>query len=188
MQGRYEQRSVLEPGQPECRVLVVDDNPENAMVLEQMLGQAGFQVRVAQNGALGVEQFQQWRPHFIWMDVRMPVMNGMEATRRIRELDGGREVKIAAMTASAFKSERNAVMAAGMDDFIGKPYRWNEVFECMAPTPWGAVRSETGGGDRDRRGGWAVAAGGTRGASRPIAPRADGRGAFTRPPTHRLSH
>jgi len=132
VQGTYEQCPVLEEGQPECRVLVVDDNPENAEVLQQMLGHAGFQVRVARNGALGIEQFQQWRPHFIWMDVRMPVMNGMEATRRIRELDGGREVKIAAMTASAFKSERNAVMAAGMDDFIRKPYRWNEVFGCIS--------------------------------------------------------
>jgi CheY-like chemotaxis protein len=122
---------VLEEGQPEWRVLVVDDNAENTTVLEQMLRRAGFQVRVAQNGALGVEQFQQWHPHFIWMDVRMPVMDGMEATRRIRELDGGRDVRIAAVTASAFKSERSAVMAAGMDDFIGKPYRWNEVFDCM---------------------------------------------------------
>ncbi len=130
--GEGEQRYVLEPGQPEHRVLIVEDNPENAMVLEEMLRQAGFQVRVASNGALGVEQFQQWRPHFIWMDVRMPEMGGMEATRRIRELDGGGDVKIAAMTASAFQSERDVVMAAGMDDFIGKPFRRKEVFDCMA--------------------------------------------------------
>lgn len=121
----------LAPGQPEYRVLIVDDNPENGMVLEQMLAQSGFQVRTAPNGALGVEQFQQWRPHFIWMDVRMPEMGGMEATRRIREMEGGREVKIAAMTASAFMSERGAVMASGMDDFVGKPFRVREVFECM---------------------------------------------------------
>jgi CheY-like chemotaxis protein len=123
---------VLEEGQPEWRVLVVDDNVENTTVLEQMLRSAGFQVRVAQNGALGVEQFQQWRPHFIWMDIRMPVMDGMEATRRIRELDGGRDVRIAAVTASAFKGERDTVMSAGMDDFIRKPYRWNEIFDCMS--------------------------------------------------------
>jgi signal transduction histidine kinase/CheY-like chemotaxis protein len=128
---RRESCPVLEEGQPEWRVLVVDDNVENTTVLEQTLRRAGFQVRVAQNGALGVEQFQRWRPHFIWMDVRMPVMDGMEATRRIRKLEGGRDVRIAAVTASAFKTERSAVMAAGMDDFIGKPYRWNEVFECM---------------------------------------------------------
>jgi CheY-like chemotaxis protein len=122
---------VLEGGQPEFRVLVVDDNVDNTTVLAQMLRRAGFQVRVAQNGALGVEQFRQWRPHFIWMDIRMPVTDGLEATRRIRELDGGRDVRIAAVTASAFKEERSAVVSAGMDDFIRKPYRWNDIFECM---------------------------------------------------------
>jgi CheY-like chemotaxis protein len=131
-QASHQQLSILEPGQPEYRVLIVDDNPENSMVLERLLSRAGFQVKVARNGALGDEQFRQWRPHFIWMDLRMPEMNWMEATRRIRGLAGGQKVKIAAMSASAFKSERDAVMASGIDDFISKPYRWNEVFECMA--------------------------------------------------------
>jgi CheY-like chemotaxis protein len=61
----------------------------------------------------------------------MPVMDGLEATRRIRTLDGGREVKIAALTASVFKEERDNVMAAGMDDFIRKPYRSEEIFDCL---------------------------------------------------------
>jgi signal transduction histidine kinase/DNA-binding response OmpR family regulator/streptogramin lyase len=122
---------LLEPGQPECRVLVVDDNPENASLMEHRLRHAGFQVSVAQNGALGVEKFRQWRPHFIWMDIRMPVMDGMEAASRIRALEDGQDVKIAAMTASASKAEKDHVIAAGMDDFIVKPYRWREVFQCM---------------------------------------------------------
>ena len=122
---------VLEPDQPECRVLIVEDSPENAMVLEQMLTRAGFQVRVAENGALGVEAFEQWHPHFIWMDQQTPVMSGTEATRRIRKLEGGREVKIVAMTASVFASERDQMLTAGMDDFVRKPYRPAEVFACM---------------------------------------------------------
>ena len=66
----------LEAGQPEYRILVVEDEPENWMVLERLLRDAGFQVRVAENGEQGVESFREWRPHFIWMDLRMPVMDG----------------------------------------------------------------------------------------------------------------
>jgi CheY-like chemotaxis protein len=66
------------------------------------------------------------------MDLRMPVMNGVVATRRIRALEGGREVKIAAVTASGFSSERGEVLAAGLDDYVRKPYRPQEIFECMA--------------------------------------------------------
>jgi signal transduction histidine kinase/ligand-binding sensor domain-containing protein/CheY-like chemotaxis protein len=123
---------VLETGQPECRVLIAEDDPENAMVLEQMLCRAGFQVRVVGNGALAIDAFEQWRPDFIWMDLNMPEMSGAEAARRVRALDGGREVKIAALTASVFASERDQVLAAGMDELVRKPYRPEEVFDCMS--------------------------------------------------------
>jgi signal transduction histidine kinase/ligand-binding sensor domain-containing protein/CheY-like chemotaxis protein len=122
----------LEPGQPEYRLLVVEDEQGNSMVLERILESAGFLVRVAADGAEGVEAFQTWRPHFIWMDVRMPVMDGIEAARRIRTLEGGRDVKIVAVTASVFADQRSEVLAAGMDDLIRKPYRPGEVFDCMA--------------------------------------------------------
>jgi signal transduction histidine kinase/DNA-binding NarL/FixJ family response regulator len=122
----------LAPGQPEYRILIVEDQMENWLLLRRLMEGVGFQVRVAEDGAAGVEMFQEWRPHFIWMDIRMPVMDGLEATRRIRTLDGGREVKIAALTASVFKEERDNVMTAGMDDFIRKPYRTEEIFGCLA--------------------------------------------------------
>ena len=64
--------------------------------------------------------------------MRLPVMSGLDATRRIRELEGGREVKIVALTASAFASQREEVLAAGFDDFVRKPYRIREIFDCMA--------------------------------------------------------
>jgi CheY-like chemotaxis protein len=123
--------SILESGQSEWRILIVEDDPEIATALRKMLTRAGFQVRVAENGALGIEAFQQWRPHFIWMDLGLPQLSGMEATRRIRELAGGAEIKIAALTASAFASERDEVMRAGFDDCIFKPFRQTEIFFCM---------------------------------------------------------
>jgi signal transduction histidine kinase/DNA-binding response OmpR family regulator len=122
----------LEPGQPPYRILVVDDEPENRQVLERLLLAAGFQARVAEDGAMAVEQFRQWRPHFIWMDLRMPVMNGFEATQRIRALEGGREVRIVAVTASGFLNQRSEVLEAGLDDYVCKPFRPNEIFECLA--------------------------------------------------------
>jgi CheY-like chemotaxis protein len=93
---------------------------------------AGFQVGVEADGGQAVETFGVWRPHFIWMDLRLPVFNGLEAARRIRELEGGREVKIVAVTASAFGWQREEVIAAGFNDFLRKPDRSSEIFDCMA--------------------------------------------------------
>lgn len=121
----------LAPGQPEYRILIVEDQMENWLLLQRLLEDVGLPVRVAKNGVEGVEMFQAWRPHFILMDLRMPVMDGLEATQRIRALDSGREVKIAALTASVFKEERDNVLAAEMDDFISKPYRPEEIFACL---------------------------------------------------------
>jgi CheY-like chemotaxis protein len=122
----------LEPRQAECRVLIVEDEKENSALLDRLLDNAGFAVRLAADGTQGVELFREWRPHFIWMDLRMPAMDGFEAVRRIRALEGGLEVKIAAVTASVFEGQRNEVLAAGFDDFIRKPYRPEAIFDCMA--------------------------------------------------------
>jgi CheY-like chemotaxis protein len=124
--------TALAEGQPEYRILIVEDQQENWMVLERLLANAGFLVRVAENGAEGVKEFREWRPQFIWMDLRMPVMDGVEATHRIRACEGGHEVKIAAVTASGYASERNQILAEGIDDYVRKPYRPAEIFECMA--------------------------------------------------------
>ncbi len=121
----------LVPGQDECRVLIVEDQEENARLLGRLLERAGFQLRFAKNGAEGVEAFESWKPHFIWMDWRMPVMDGIEATRRIRGLPGGRDVRIVTLSASVFKQDRDQVLAAGADDFVAKPIRFAEIFACM---------------------------------------------------------
>jgi signal transduction histidine kinase/CheY-like chemotaxis protein len=122
----------LVPGQPEYRVLIVEDKRDNWLLLQRLLLDAGFRVRVAEDGAQGVEMFRSWQPHLIWMDLRLPVKGGLEVTREIRAMDGGREVKIVALTASAFARQRDEVLAAGMDDFLRKPYRPGEIFDCMA--------------------------------------------------------
>jgi CheY-like chemotaxis protein/anti-sigma regulatory factor (Ser/Thr protein kinase) len=121
----------LAPGQPEYRVLIVEDQVENWELLRQLLEPIGFQVRVAENGRAGIEMFETWRPQFIWMDIRMPVMDGLEATRRIRALDGGQAVKIVAITASVFAEEIDNVRAAGMNDLIRKPFRREELYDCL---------------------------------------------------------
>ena len=122
----------VDPGQSTYRILIIEDREENWLVLERLMQKAGFDLRIAENGARGVEIFRNWRPHFIWMDLRMPVMDGKEATRHIRALDGGQDVKIVAVTASAFASDREEVLAAGIDDFIRKPFQSSEIYNCMA--------------------------------------------------------
>ncbi len=122
----------LEPGQEKYRVLIVEDQRENALLLQTLMEEVGFAVRVAEDGAAGIELFQQFKPHFIWMDRRMPGLDGTDATRRIRALEGGQAVKIVAVTASVFNEQRNELLSAGMDDIVNKPYRPYELFNCMA--------------------------------------------------------
>ncbi len=130
--ARGNPRAKLAPGQPEYRILIVEDQTENWMLLRQLLEQAGFEVRVAGNGEEGIAIFTSWRPHLIWMDWRMPVMDGLEATRRIRTLEGGQSVKIVALSASVFKDEREGLLAAGANDFVSKPIQIEQIFDCMA--------------------------------------------------------
>ncbi len=89
---------------------------ENQLLLQQLLEKAGFQVCIAKDGVETVKLFEEWHPHFIWMDRRMPRMDGLEATIKIHGLPGGKEVKIAALTASVFKEQKDELMGAGSDD------------------------------------------------------------------------
>jgi CheY-like chemotaxis protein len=137
----------LEPGQPSRRVLVTDDVADNRRLLVSLLTSIGFEVRQATNGSEAVETWSRWRPHLIWMDVRMPVMDGIETTREIRrrEAERGDEAPplstpcvIIALTASAFEHDRAELLAAGCDDFIPKPFRAETLFDTMAE--WLGVR------------------------------------------------
>jgi PAS domain S-box-containing protein len=122
----------LAPGQPVYRTLIAEDQAENQRLLKALMDDLGFEVEVADDGEQCVKLFEEWRPDLIWMDRRMPVMDGEEATRRIRRLPGGEKVKIVAVTASAFKEEQRKMLAAGMDDFVRKPYRSSEIYDCLS--------------------------------------------------------
>jgi PAS domain S-box-containing protein len=121
----------LAPGQPAYRILIAEDQHDNQLLLARMMSDLGLEVQVADNGKACIALFKEWRPDLIWMDRRMPVMDGMEATQRIRQLPGGDKVKIVAVTASAFKEQYSELMAAGMDGVVRKPYRFDEVYENL---------------------------------------------------------
>ena len=119
----------LQPGQAPCRVLIADDIEDNRQLLAQLLTPVGFEIRLATNGKEAIQEFDQWRPHLILMDFRMPVMDGLEAVRRIRAMPGGNEPKIIAVTASAMDENRRELIAIGADDFISKPFRQMDLFQ-----------------------------------------------------------
>ena len=133
MVGKVLQRPVtgLKPGQPRYKVLVVDDKEDNREFLTQLLAPAGFEVFQAVNGAEALTEFAAKRPQLILMDLRMPVMDGYEAIRRIRAGDGGKAVKIIAVTASIFGEINKEALGAGADALILKPFREAELFEKM---------------------------------------------------------
>ena len=121
----------LQAGQNPVRILIAEDHPESRELLDRLLSGAGFEIRTADNGQLAVEAFTAWKPHFIWMDMRMPLMDGYAATRAIRALPGGRDVKIVALTASAFEEDRAAIIAAGCDDLASKPIEQDKLFALL---------------------------------------------------------
>jgi len=121
----------LAEGQPAPRILVVEDHPDNRDLICQLMTSIGCQINHAANGAQAVDAFGRWKPDLIWMDMRMPVMDGYAATRAIRQLPDGASVKIAALTASAFREDKAAILAAGCDDMVFKPIDANKLFEAM---------------------------------------------------------
>ena len=123
----------LAAGQPSYRILLVEDMPKNRELMVDLLAPVGFELREAANGAEAVEIAEQWQPHLIWMDLRMPVMDGYEATRRIRQASGdSKKPVIVALTGSVFKEEESVAIAAGCNDFKTKPFRTETIFETMA--------------------------------------------------------
>ncbi|MGK7875030.1 MAG: PAS domain S-box protein [Xenococcaceae cyanobacterium] len=122
----------LEPDQPQYRILVVEDKWTNRQLLVKLLEKIGFEVREAENGREAIALWSSWEPHLIWMDMRMPVMDGYEATKHIKATSSGQATTIIALTASAFEEERADILAAGCDDFVRKPFQEEVILEKMA--------------------------------------------------------
>ncbi|HAZ49475.1 MAG TPA: hybrid sensor histidine kinase/response regulator [Cyanobacteria bacterium UBA11369] len=121
----------LAPNQPQYRILLVDDKDYNRHLLLQLLQRVGFEVKEASNGLEAVEICQTFEPHLIWMDMRMPVMDGYEATKQIKATSKGKNTKIIALTASTVEEDRAIIIAAGCDDFLRKPFREMDIFNLM---------------------------------------------------------
>ncbi|MBF0287573.1 MAG: response regulator [SAR324 cluster bacterium] len=113
------------------RILIVDDVETNRQVLVKWLTPLEFELKEAANGQEAVAIWKEWNPHLVWMDIRMPVMDGYEATRQIKATVAGKDIVIIAVSASAFEDKREETLAAGCDDFIAKPFKENEIFEMM---------------------------------------------------------
>ncbi len=143
----------LAPGQPDYRILVVDDQAENRLLLVKLLKQIGFTVEEATTGEEALSLWQQWQPHLVWMDIRLPGMDGYEVTRQIRALekretgeqveeaegqegnplpsDSPRPTIIIALTAQALPDDHACALAAGCNDYISKPFSEKILFRKM---------------------------------------------------------
>ncbi len=127
----------LMPGHPPYRLLVVDDSIENRFVLRRLLERVGFGVLDAASGQEALDLYKSGQPHLIWMDLRMPAMDGNEAARRIREAESGRRneegkeihTPIIALTAGVMKGESPPSHSRIFDGLVYKPFRETEIFD-----------------------------------------------------------
>jgi len=113
------------------RVLVVDDGVDGRHLLRSMLVPAGFQVQEASDGVEGLDVIATWQPELVLMDWRMPVLDGLEATRRLRADRSLPQPRVVLLTASAFGGERQQAQAAGADDFLHKPVEQDKLFRML---------------------------------------------------------
>jgi signal transduction histidine kinase/CheY-like chemotaxis protein len=113
------------------KLLVVDDEPDNRALLREILEKPGVQIAEAGDGASAVESFLRFGPDLILMDVKMPRMDGVEATRRIRSALNGAKVPIVMLSASVFEEDREQVLATGGNEFIAKPFREGDIWDAL---------------------------------------------------------
>ncbi len=121
----------LEPGQPHYRLLIVEDKPDNRTLLVKLLNPFGFELREATNGQEAIEIWEVWEPHLIWMDLRMPVLDGYKATQQIKMTPRGKQTVVILLSASVVDEEQMIVTATGCDAFLQKPFRESQIFDLL---------------------------------------------------------
>ena len=123
---------------PQLNVLVADDVTSNRILATHLLKKLGHNVSIAVDGSDAVERWQEENPDIILMDIQMPILDGLEATRKIRELEGpnGSHVTIIAATAGAMIADREKCLEAGMDDYISKPIRLDDFNRVLRKHPY----------------------------------------------------
>ena len=122
----------LAKGELPRRILIAEDRWESRHLLQQILSPLGFDIKTAENGREAVEIWEQWNPELIWMDMRMPIMDGYQATRCIRSHIKGQATAIIALTASGLDSERAFILSAGCNDYVRKPFQESLILEKIA--------------------------------------------------------
>ncbi len=132
-QQNFNQKQVLAlaANQPIYKILIVDDKVINCQLISKLLSPLGFETKEAFNGKEAIAIWEEWQPHLIWMDMRMPVMDGYEATRYIKSHIKGNATAVVALTASVLEEEKAIVLSAGCDDFVRKPFRESIIFEML---------------------------------------------------------
>ena len=121
----------LAPNQPHYRILIAEDVAENRLLLSSYLTSLGFEIQTAINGQEAIARWQAWQPHLIWMDILMPVMDGHEATKKIRAHPQGKNPIIIALTANAFSEAQMMALEAGCDDYLAKPFRLESILDKL---------------------------------------------------------
>lgn len=122
----------LAANQPCYKILVVDDKAINRKLLIKLLQPLGFELQEASNGKEAIEIWDRWEPHLIWMDIRMPVIDGHQAITQIKGTTKGQATVIIALTASVFEEEKAILFSVGCDDFVRKPFRESTIFAIMS--------------------------------------------------------
>jgi CheY-like chemotaxis protein len=121
------------------KILYVEDNEDNILILKRRLGRAGYEMAFATDGAEGIRMAGEFKPDLILMDLSLPVLDGWEATRRLKAAPGTKHIPIIAVTSHAMVGEREKALAAGCDDFDTKPVEFQRLLgKIRALLPEGA--------------------------------------------------
>lgn len=111
---------------PRQRILIADDYPNSRLFLTEFL-HSSFELRETDNGRDAIALWQQWQPDLILMDLRMPIVSGLEAIRQIKQTDAGKQTIIIALTATLRYQDRKELQQIGCDDFLCKPFKLKEL-------------------------------------------------------------